>query len=77
MADNSRWVGDFEITVLAHLLNTPVYSFQRDNDNNWLPCFPHGIDRRIPAHVSAPSMHIFFRSVHFQVVTAVRQHLAS
>ena len=74
MAENGRWGGDFEITVLAHLLDTPVYSFQGDNDNNyWLPCFPHGIDRSIPANINVPSMYIFLRSQHFQVVTAVRR----
>ena len=36
--------------VLAHLLDTPVYSFQGDI-GYWLSCFPHGIDRRLPVNV--------------------------
>ena len=78
MAENGRWGGDFEMSVLAHLLGCPIYSFQEDSDNNyWLCCFPHGIDRRIPANVNTPSMYIFLRSSHFQVVTAVRRRLTS
>ena len=45
--------------------------------NVWLPCFPHGIDRRIPVDVNVPSMYIILRSSHFQVVTAVRRSLTS
>ena len=28
MAEDGTWGSDFELSVLAHLLNTPVYSFQ-------------------------------------------------
>ena len=68
--------GDFEMTVLAHLLDTPVYSFQGDS-GYWLSCFPHGIDRRLPVNVSVPSIYIILRSSHFEVVTAVRRRLTS
>ena len=44
---------------------------------DWLPCFPHGIDRRIPENVDVQSMYIFLRSSHFQIVTAVRRRLIS
>ena len=47
MGENGTWGGDFELSVLAHLLNTPVYSFRGGDDNYWLACFPHGIDKRI------------------------------
>jgi len=76
MAENGVWGGDFEMCILAHLLLTPVYSFQGDA-NYWLPCFPHGIDRRIPENVNVQSMYIFLRSSHFQVVTGVRRRLTS
>ena len=76
MAESGVWGGDFEMCILAHLLHTPIYSFQGDT-NFWLPCFPHGIDRRIPVDVNVPSMYIILRSSHFQVVTAVRRSLAS
>jgi len=67
--------GDFEMCILVHLLNTLVYSFQ--GGNYWLVCFPHGIDRRIPADINVKSMHIFLRSSHFEVFTAVRRQLTS
>ena len=76
MAEDGVWGRDFEMCVLAHLLLTPTYSFQGDT-NYWLPCFPHGIDRRIPENVDVQSMYIFLRSSHFQVVTAVRRRLTS
>ena len=76
MAESGVWGGDFEMCILAHLLNTPIYSFQADT-NYWLPCFPHGIDRRLPVNVNVPSMYILLRRSHFQVVTAVRRSLAS
>ena len=75
MAENGTWGGDFEISTLAHLLQTPVYSFQGD-DGYWLACFSHGIDRRISADVNVKSMYILLSS-HFQVVTAVRKRLTS
>ena len=73
MADNGTWGGDFELCVLAHLLNTPVYSFQGGHDNYWLACFPHGIDRRIPETVTVPSLYIYLQTSHFQVVTSIRR----
>lgn len=57
--------------VLAHWLDTSVYSFQAEA-NYWLHCFSYGIDRRIPENVNVPSVYIFLRSSHFQVVSAVR-----
>ena len=57
MADNTTWGGDFEMCVLAHLLDTPIYSFQGDG-GYWLTCLPHGIDRCLSANISAPSMYI-------------------
>ena len=32
MAEDGTWGSDFELSVLAHLLNTPVYSFQGGDD---------------------------------------------
>ena len=58
MAEDGTWGGDFELFVLAHLLNTPVHSFQGDDDNYWLAYFPHGIDQRIPQHTNLLSIYI-------------------
>ena len=73
MAEDGTWGGDFKLCVLAHLLNTPVYFFQGGDDNYWLACFPHGVDRRIPAHTNLPSIYIYLSRHHFQVVTAIRK----
>lgn len=75
MAENGVWGTDFEMSVLAHKLDTPIYSYQGDT-NYWLCCFPHAIDRSIPANVNVQSLYIFLRS-HFQVVTAVRRRPVS
>ena len=76
MAEYGVWGGDFEMCVLAHMLDTPIYSYQADN-NYWLGCFPHAIDRRVPQNVNVNSLYILLRSNHFQVVTAVRRMLTS
>ena len=73
MAEDGTWGSDFELSVLAHLLNAPVYSFQGGGDNYWLACFPHGIDRRIPGHTNLPSIYIYLSRHHFQLVTAIRR----
>ena len=74
MAENGIWGTDFEMCVLAHILDTPIYSFQGDT-NFWLCCYPHAIDRIIPENVFVQSMYIFLKRSHFQVVTAVRRKL--
>ena len=33
MAENGTWGRDFELCILAHLLDTPVYSFQGGVEN--------------------------------------------
>ena len=70
MAENARWGGDFEMSVLAHLLRTPVYSFQGDGG-----CLAHGIDRQFQPNTSAPSMYIILLNNHFEVVTVVMETL--
>ena len=76
MAENGVWGGDFEMCILAHMLDAPIYSYQADT-NYWLCCFPHAIDRRVPENVNVHSLYIFLRRYHFQVVTAVRRRPAS
>ena len=76
MGEDGTWGGDFELSVLAHLLNTPVYSFQGGDDNYWLACFPHGIDRRILENTNLPSIYIYLQCNHFQAVTGIRRFLS-
>ena len=76
MAENGAWGGDFEMCILAHMLDALIYSYQADT-NYWLCCLPHAIDRRVPENVNMHSLYIFLRRYHFQVVTAVRRRPAS
>ena len=59
--------------VLAHLLHTPVYSFQ--GSDYWLACFPHAIDRSVPQDVRCKSMYIYLSNSHFEVVTSIRRRI--
>ena len=36
MAENGVWGGDFEMCILAHMLDTPIYSYQADNYTGWV-----------------------------------------
>ena len=76
MAENGIWGMDSEMCVLAHMLDTPIYSFQGDK-NFWLCYYPHAIDRTIPENVFVQSMYTFLKRSHFQVVTAVRRRITS
>ena len=45
MTEDDTWGGDFELSVLTHLLNASVYSFQGGDDITiGLLYFPHGVD---------------------------------
>ena len=59
MANNGVWGGDFEMCILAHMLDTPIYSYQADT-SYWLCCHPHAIDRRIPENVNVQSLYCTF-----------------
>ena len=50
MAHSGTWGTDFEMAVLAHLLQTVVYSFKAGEF--WLVVFPCSIDRTIPEDVA-------------------------
>ena len=71
MAHNGTWGTDFEMAVLAHLLQTVIYSFKAGQ--YWLAVFPCSIDRTIPEDVSGKSMYIYYTGNHFEVVTAIRR----
>ena len=73
MAVDRTWGTDFEMCVLAHLLHTPVYSFQ--GSDYWLACFPHAIDRSVPQDVGCKSMYIYLSNSHFEVVTSIRRRI--
>jgi len=72
MADSGTWGTDFEMSVLAHLLQTVVYSYNATGEY-WIACFPHSIDKTIPEDVRVKSMYIHFIGNHFEVVTSVRR----
>ena len=57
MAEGGMWGTDFEMSVLAHLLQTVVYSYSATG-GYWIACFPHSIDKTIPEDVQVKSMYI-------------------
>ena len=59
MAESGIWGTDFEMSVLAHLLETVVYSYNATG-GYWIACFPNSIDHTIPEDVNVKSMYIFF-----------------
>ena len=65
MAKNGIRGEDFEMCVLAHMLDAPIYSYQADT-NCWLCCFHHVIDRKCQCAFVV----YFLEKEPFQVVTA-------
>ena len=75
MATGGTWGTDFEMTLLAHILGTVVYSYNA-RGQFWIASFAHGIDRSLPQCTNVRSMYIHLRSNHFEVVTSVRNRVA-
>ena len=69
MAVSGTWGTDFEMTLLAHLLDTVVYSYKAGQF--WIACFPKGIDHSLPEDVNKKSMYIYYTGNHYDVVTGV------
>ena len=57
-AMSGAWGTDFEMTLLAHLLDTVVYSYKAGQF--WIACFPKGIDHSLPENVNKKSMYIYY-----------------
>ena len=49
MASSGTWGTDFEMTLLAHILDTIMYSYKAGQ--YWIACSPHGIDHSMPNDV--------------------------
>ena len=75
MAVNGVWGTDFEMSILAHKLNTIVYSYKEDE--YWIACFANGIDKSIPKDINCQSMYIYYTGNHFDVVTSVHRRVRS
>ena len=69
MATEGTWGTDFEMCLLAHLLDTIVYSYKAGEF--WIACFPNGIDHALPEDVSKKSLYIYYTGNHYDVVTRV------
>ena len=69
MASVGEWGTDFEMCLLAHMLDTVVYSYKAGQF--WIACFPKGIDHSLPEDVSKRSLYIYYTGNHFNVVTRV------
>ena len=63
MANNGTWGTDFEMAILAHLLQTVIYSFKAGEF--WLAMFPGGVNRTIPEDVYGKSMYIILHRESF------------
>ena len=63
MANNGTWGTDFEIGILAHLLQTVIYSFKAGEF--WLAMFPGSVNRTIPEDVYGKSMYIILHRESF------------
>ena len=69
MASSGTWGTDFEITLLAHMLDTIVYSYKAGQ--YWIACTPHGIDHSLPENVNRKSIYIYYTGTHCKVVTGM------
>ena len=69
MASVGEWGTDFEMCLLAHMLDTVVYSYKAGQF--WIACFLKGIDHSLPEDVSKRSLYIYYTGNHFNVVTRV------
>ena len=55
MAEEGTWGTDFEMCLLAHMLNTVVHSYKAGQ--YWIACFPKGIDHALSEDVSKRSLY--------------------
>ena len=69
MASSGTWVIDFEMTLLAHMLDTIVYSYKAGQ--YWIACSPQGIDHSMPNDVNRQSIYIYYTGTHYEVVTGM------
>ena len=69
MAMSGTWGTDFEMTLLAHLLDMVVYSYKAGQ--YWIAYFPKEIDHSLPENVNKKSMYIYYTGNHYDDVTAV------
>ena len=63
------WGTNFEMTLLAHMLDTIVYSYKAGQ--YWIACSPHGIDHSLPEDVNRKSLYIHYTGTHYEVVTGM------
>ena len=70
MDEAYTWGTDIEILTLAHLLQTPIISYDVDT-KAWWRYAPHHLDRSLN-DIQQMSMYLLHTSDHFQVVCSVR-----
>ena len=77
MTENGVWGGDFEMCILAYMLDAPIYSYQADT-NYWFVAFLMLLTEEYQKMSTCICcIIIFLRRNHFQVVTVVRRRPAS
>ena len=47
MDQDGAWGTDIEMLSLAHLLQTPVFSYSQQQYGRWQPYSPHDVDRQL------------------------------
>ena len=55
MSESGTWGTDFEMCVLAHLLQTVVYPYNATG-TYWIACFANSIDKTIPENINVQSI---------------------
>ena len=70
MDRESAWGTDIEMLTLAHLLQTPILSYNAQ-DRRWSKYAAHDLDRTLNHDVTQISMYLLHRYNHFEVVCSV------
>ena len=74
MDQEFTWGTDIEIFTLAHLLETPILSYDVQT-RAWWRYAPHNLDRSLNDDIQQMSMYLLHTSDHFHVVCSVRKPL--
>ena len=72
MGRSGTWGTDLEFICFCHMFNVNLYSFHADS-NTWTVFSPINIDRAVPRVYNTMSVYIYFRNLHFYVVSSTRR----
>jgi hypothetical protein len=72
MDQDRAWGTDIEMLSLAHLLQTPVFSYSQQH-GQWQRYSPHDVDRQLMDDIHQRSMYLLHTGNHFNVVGSIRK----